>query len=183
MSLEFVNINDNIQYKKQVKNLYISSFPKEERAPFGLMKIYARRKSTDFYCIYDNEIFVGLTYILHDDTIAYVSYLAINSELRGQGYGSKVLSYLKDKYKGKKIILAIEPVTPDSNNYEERVNRKKFYNKNGFYEMNFNIFEMGEEFEILGYDDNGRIVSVTEFETFISGVLGRLVFKLVYKTK
>ena len=71
--------------------------------------------------------------------LVYIYYLAIEYGQRQNGYGSKLLSDMKEMYINKRIILMAETLDPTSDNYIERVNRNKFYKKNGFYYQGYTI--------------------------------------------
>ena len=75
---------------------------------------------------------MGFVYLIKYQDIIYVFYLAVSEKERGGGYGSKILKKITDKYQEKRIILCIEPVDKNVDNYEERVNRKNFMKKTGF---------------------------------------------------
>ena len=53
----------------------------------------------------------------------------------------RILKSIKQKYRNYRIILCIEPVDKNSNNYEQRMKRKKFYLKNEFKDSNYTIKE------------------------------------------
>ncbi len=94
--------------------------------------VIALRPSVYFEGVYDQEQFVGLTFVIEGESAVYLAYLAISSIEQGHGYGSKVLNDLKKRFDGKQIILDIEPVDPAADNYKQRTRRLKFYQRNGF---------------------------------------------------
>ena len=46
-------------------------------------------------------------YNVYYKDIILIYYFAIDEELRGQGYGSRVLEYIKQKYNKNRIVLSI----------------------------------------------------------------------------
>ncbi len=174
-NLNFIDIKKN----KKVTKLYNEAFPKDERIPIWLLKILARKNKAKFYGIYDNEKFVGLVYNIFYKDIVFVFYLAIDKATRGQGYGTKVLDSIKEKYKNYRIILCIEPVDENSDNYEQRVKRKKFYLKNGFKDSNYTIKERNIIYEMLYYNEN---VTSQEFQELMKNYFGKVVYSYFYKT-
>lgn len=174
-NLDFIDIKKN----KKVTKLYNEAFPKDERIPIWLLKILARKNKAKFYGIYDNEKFVGLVYNIFYKDIVFVFYLAIDKATRGQGYGTKVLDSIKEKYKNYRIILCIEPVDENSDNYEQRVKRKKFYLKNGFKDSNYTIKERNIIYEMLYYNEN---VTSQEFQELMKNYFGKIVYSHFYKT-
>ena len=174
-NLDFIDIKKN----KKVTKLYNEAFPKDERIPIWLLKILARKNKAKFYGIYDNEKFVGLVYNIFYKDIVFVFYLAIDKATRGQGYGTKVLDSIKEKYKNYRIILCIEPVDENSDNYEQRVKRKNFYLKNGFKDSNYTIKERNIIYEMLYYNEN---VTSQEFQELMKNYFGKAVYSYFYKT-
>lgn len=174
-NLDFIDIKKN----KKVTKLYNEAFPKDERIPIWLLKILARKDKAKFYGIYDNEKFVGLVYNIFYKDIVFVFYLAIDKVTRGKGYGTKVLDSIKEKYKNYRIILCIEPVDENSDNYEQRVKRKNFYLKNGFEDSNYTIKERNIIYEMLYYNEN---VTSQEFQALMKNYFGKVVYSYFYKT-
>ena len=125
----------NKKDKKKVKELYYSAFPEEERCPYLILLSKVRMNKADFFVVYEQEVFIGLVYNIVFGDLVYIYYLAIEESQRQKGYGSKLLSDMKEMYLDKKIILMAETLDPNSDNYLERINRNKFYQKNGFNEL------------------------------------------------
>ena len=172
-NLDFIDIKKN----KKVIKLYNEAFPKDERIPIWLLKMLARKNKAKFYGIYDNEKFVGLVYNIFYKDIVFVFYLAIDKGTRGQGYGSKVLKSIKQKYRNYRIILCIEPVDKNSNNYEQRMKRKKFYLKNEFKDSNYTIKERNIIYEMLYYNEN---VTLQEFQELMKNYFGKILYSSFY---
>ena len=60
-----------------VKNLYLSAFPAVERAPYLPLLLTSYRDLADFYAYYDGDDFVGLAYILQNEAVVYLFFLAV----------------------------------------------------------------------------------------------------------
>lgn len=139
---------------KNVKRLFISAFPPEERPPFFVLKGKLKNNSSELLIAEDQGIFKGFLYLVTYKDLMYLFFFAVEKNFRGKGVGSKILSLLKEKYKDKRIFLAREQLTPDAPNYEERVNRYNFYVKNGFFNIPFEITEGPVTFDAMGTDEN-----------------------------
>ena len=135
--------------RREVRGLYVSSFPKEERLPFFALRALTLRVGCDITAYYDGDTFCGFTYNATRGDVLYLMFFAVNGALRGKGYGSAILSYLKEQYPGKAIVLNIALLDPDAENYDDRVRRLRFYEKNGFHDTCYNIDEVGGTFRIL----------------------------------
>ena len=133
---------DAKKYKKEIKHLYVTAFPKEERAPIFVLYHKTKDKRNHFYAVEDNDECVGLVYTIQDVGMVYVFFLAIVEEKRGQGYGTKVLSTLKEMYPDSVITLMIEDTADiDADNYTQRIQRLGFYKNNGFKQLHIHIEE------------------------------------------
>lgn len=156
----------------KVKNLYMNEFPEYERYPFWLLIYKSKKKNSDFYAIYDDSEYIGLLYLTYYKDIVYVFYLAIDLSQQSKGYGSKVLQYLSKIYKDKRLLLNIEKVDSSADNYEQRFKRKKFYEKNGFKNTNFEIANKDIVYEILYL---GEEVHEYEYHALFKAYLGRIL--------
>ena len=175
MKISFREIpNEKTEYNK-LKELYQKAFPKDERLPLWILKIKSKRKSEFFYSIYDEEKFIGLIYLINNDNITYVLYLAIDSNNRGKGYGSIVLDKIKEESGQESVVLCIEEIDSNADNYEQRIKRKKFYEKNGFRETGYKNKEGKRFYEILTY---GKKHEKQKYEKMMKNVWGNLWYTL-----
>jgi GNAT superfamily N-acetyltransferase len=159
MGKERMDINRKVSFCEHVleektdfssaKRLYRSAFPKEERVPFGLLRLLALRKGIELVCYREGETFCGFTYTVTEGNVVFVLFFAVNEALRGQGYGSSILKFLRKKNPGRTVILNVEPLDPEAENAEERVRRVRFYEKNGFFDAGYDIDEIGGKFRVF----------------------------------
>ena len=70
---------------------------------------------------YDEDTLIGLSYVFIHKDIAYLGYLAVEENLRNQGYGSKILQAIRKELSDCRIVIDIEVVDKNAENYEERV--------------------------------------------------------------
>ncbi len=109
-------------------------FPKEELMPMWLLHLITKKKNYDFSAYYDNDLFVGITFTINSKETLFIFYIAVNDKIQSKGYGSKLLDNLFEEYKDKPISLFIETMDEkNASNYEQRVKRLAFYEKNGFF--------------------------------------------------
>ncbi len=141
-----VSIKD-INYSK-IKEIYKEAFPLTERAPLFYLHMFAKKQDAQFTAYYDNDMVVGLSYVILYRSSVFILYLAIDKDMRSKGYGTKILENLKERYSDKSISLNIEEVI-ECSNYEERLKRKEFYERNGFKVTGMYTREFGENFHIL----------------------------------
>ncbi len=156
-----------------VKAIYKEAFPKKERFLFAFFEKRASDGKADFYSYWFEDILVGFTYALKNENYVYVFYLAVKKEERGKDYGREILNQIKEKYKDKVVCLAIEPLDIDAKDYNQRVKRKLFYQKNGFTSQIERMEYAGEKYEIMSC--NG-VVTDYEYNTLLKSWLGSFLF-------
>ena len=130
--LRFVNARNDKKKLNEIKKLYDEAFPKEEQIPFWILRKASRTSTADLMQVYDDDLLVGFIHLVYFEDVVYLYYFAIEPDERGQGYGSKILQALRRRFSARRIILNIEVVDENCDNYEERKKRKEFYLKNGF---------------------------------------------------
>jgi ribosomal protein S18 acetylase RimI-like enzyme len=135
---------------KQIKRLFITAFPKEERPPFFVLKQKRKSGTGELLVAKDNNKFVGFIHLVHYKDLIYLFFFAIHQDLRGKGYGSQVLQQLIAKYKDKRIFLAREPLDDNADNNAQRISRRQFYIKNGFTDLPIHIVEADYVFDAMG---------------------------------
>lgn len=175
--LNFIDLNKNKSCKRKIKKLYYEAFPKNERVPFIYLKLFAKKNKATFLGIYDKESFVGLIYNICYKDIVYIYYLATEPDSRGKGYGSKILEAMKNRYNQSRIILMAEEINEKSDNHEERIQRKRFYNNNGFRDFGYKVKEAGVVYDMLGCN---KEVSHEEYKELMKNYWGTF-FKNILK--
>ena len=192
MVLESVVANDMKNRKtrkrdwKTVRQLYGSSFPADEKVPFFFLKRKVMKNkrlpitvqpSAECLVAKDRDKTVGFVYTVCYEDLAYLLYLAVAKKDRGEGYGSRILSCMKERYAGKRIFLARERLEEQCNNMKQRVKRRHFYLKNGFEDLPCLIQEGPVVYDVMG---TGGPVSASDYDALMTNWAGKLVKKVVY---
>ena len=124
--MEFLKIEPEDKSRwSEVWKLYEESFPVAER-----------RKAEDHLSacndnrffplsVWDGNQLIGLMFFWEWDNYRYLEHLAVNPDLRGHGYGTQLLNYLRESKHT--IILEIDPLIN-----ELSVRRLQFYERSGF---------------------------------------------------
>lgn len=154
MNINILNISEVKKDYVEIKELYEESFPRTERFPFNYIIRKSNKKDIQFDVVYDENKMIGMSYIILEVNIAFILYFAVNNKHRGKGYGTEILKQVKEKYKNYTILLEIEEIKEDSSNFEQRIRRKAFYEKNGFFGTNKLIKEGPHIFEIMTTNAN-----------------------------
>ncbi|WCM60723.1 GNAT family N-acetyltransferase [Paenibacillus polymyxa] len=179
MSLNVKPITKDLKEINNVYELFRNSFPVNEQIPMWFLWWKSKKDFIDFIAFYDEDVFVGFTYLITNKNLTFVLYLAIDSEIRSKGYGGRLLSNIKKQYPHNRIILNIEAVEEAAINYEQRLKRKNFYMRNGYSKTSFNLFEYGQSYEVLV---NGSEVSTEEYRDLFKRFTGP-VLSLFFKPK
>ena len=138
----------------EVWHLYQNSFPVCEQRTLDhqITAFKADRFHLDVYL--DGETLVGFIGYWDFDDYLYIEHYAINSDLRGGGWGSRILEALQ-KTAGKTIILEIDEVVD-----EISTRRLRFYQRLGFV-VNPYIHPLHRYRDIETEHQNARLVIMT----------------------
>ena len=135
--------------RRKIRDLYVSSFPKDERLPWWILRLPALLRGVEITGYYENDRLCGFAYTVSDARMLFVLFFAVHPAVRGNGYGTSILHLMKMSHPGKTVLLNIEPLDENAENYEERVRRFRFYEKNGFFDTGYHINEIGGKFRVL----------------------------------
>lgn len=150
----------------RVEKLYISSFPENERRPLDTL-VNDLTGISEFYVFYEEGAFLGFASLLTYKDIAHIIYFAVEPDMRGRGYGSKVLETICDIKRGYRVIADLERPDEDKDSYGLRMRRMGFYKRCGFAETEIGYEWYGENYIILS--KNGP-VTAREFHEFWVGI-------------
>ncbi len=109
-------------------------FPYEERRDKIAQRALLSRDDVKWYVFTENGSFISYISVWEYPNTVFIEHFAVNSEMRGNGYGTLTLKKLLDFYKDKKVVLEVEPPIED---YPKK--RVEFYKKNGFM-LNESLF-------------------------------------------
>ena len=73
----------------------------------------------------------------------------MDGRTRSTGYGSRILTYFAERYGDVPQLLEIEPVVREAANYQQRVRRLAFYERNGFTVTNMITHEADQTYRVL----------------------------------
>lgn len=159
-----IAVTDKSAEFASVKKLYEDAFPENERQGFSLEhQVEGIDNRCDVFAYYDSNIFIGFASVLWYEDIAHILYFAVEDNLRGKKYGSKIIDDLAANYPGKKIIADIELPDETVENGIERIKRQNFYFRNGFEKCPIRYGWHEEQYIIVS---KGGIISEERFKNF-----------------
>ena len=122
---------------ESVKTLYDSSFPDEERIPYGnLERTFGN--GGELVAFSDDGTFVGFSYSFEHDGVVFLVYIATVPESRGKGYGKEMLDRVRSMKGGKVVFLVLEGSDSDDPS-DMRNRRRNFYLRNGCTDTGFRV--------------------------------------------
>ena len=174
--LQLFEVTKDSPWFPQVKMLYESAFPANERIP--IKQLMDNKIKREFWAFFEKEegengaapTFCGFSNSISHGDITNIVYFAVVPELRCRGYGSQILQAIREKHPDSRSVVDIE-VEEDSKDDEElerRNRRRDFYLRNGFEAAEFNYNWQGEHYRLL---TAGGTVTEQEFRDFWKEVL------------
>lgn len=177
--MEFKRIvSKDDKYFSKMISIYNYSFPEFEKRTLVNQIEVLNDESYKCIVVCENNILVGIILYWDFENYKYVEHLAIDKDLRGKSYGSKILKeFCNDN---KTIILEIDPPID-----EVSVKRLKFYNKLGFVMQEFNHihppYRLGYEGHKLKVLSFNRELSKSEYYEFNDFLKNRIMKYSEYK--
>lgn len=135
----FKYTEEKIFTQEQVQQLFLSVNWVSGNYPKRLHK--ALMNSSTVLTVWDDDFLVGLIRVLDDtEMLAQIHYVLVHPDYQGKGIASKMLEYIKEKYKD---FMYLEVMPEDKKNMS-------FYRKNGF-----TLMENGIAMQICNYNHEG----------------------------
>ena len=160
----------------QVRDLYLTAFPPEEREPWHVILSLSYQPCVDFSAYYNEaDEFCGLSYCVFNDSLLYVFFLAVDDGVRSRGYGTAILQHVCKAHSGRNVALEIEPLWEHEPNYDQRVRRLRFYERNGFHNTDILMCDQNVEYTVLCTGDTFDVQEFIDMMTAYS--FGRLYIK------
>lgn len=119
---------------------------------------------------------IGLAYIVENGGIAYLFFFAVEKSEREKGYGTKILSHIKEKTRGKKLFIAREQIDERAENNAERISRREFYLRNGFTDTEYRLKEANVVYDVMTI---GGEVTPEEYRALIENWAGKFILRFV----
>ena len=152
------------------------SFPEDEYRPYEEQEALLKNPLYQIYAICGDEDVKAFAALWIFDEIIFIEHLAVKSEFRNEGLGSKILQELTQDL-NKMVCLEVE--LPEE---EIQVRRIKFYQRNGFYYNGYAYIQpsisKGRDPVPLKIMTSGRGVTEEEFKN-IRDLLYREVYRVL----
>ena len=159
---------NQLDIRKEVSKLLESAFPIDERPPTKYFFKTLEKKENKLFAYYHDNTFIGFSFLSFYKDVCYIFFLAVQESYRHQGFGGQILEDVKKEYSDLVLLLCYEEVDPKYPNYEERVNRAKFYHSHGFQPNKLKTNEYGVIYE-TAYIGSHQVVFSSYQEIFVLG--------------
>ncbi len=128
-------VDETYKHMDMLDAISKEAFPPAERPNIPYYAAHMDKQLLYIMAIVDGEVPVGfLIWLDLGGGFVYLAYFAIDAKYRSHNYGSKTNALIFNGVLKDKVVLGvIEALDPDAENYEQRVSRKKFYERNGFH--------------------------------------------------
>jgi len=139
--LRYVKFNKDFKDIDAIKRIYELSFPSNERF-FSVDEVLSDASLLEFAeltAVYDGETLVGF-YVVTNNTAygyKYLQFIAVDTTIRGKGYGGRILVKLLDENMDKVFFGSIEQPVPGDEGYEMKLRRQHFYERNGMIVVDY----------------------------------------------
>lgn len=154
MNLKAEHIKKSMKDYKDILEIYRNSFPKAERFPVWLLRVMSHLKGINSIAFRDGDMLCGFSYFLVNEETVFILFLAVNDKIRSKGYGSQIISWIKNNYPDRNIFLDVEKPDENAENNYQRLKRIEFYRRNGIFETNTFFTYDNITYEILSTDKN-----------------------------
>lgn len=162
MNLKIIKLTPDCKDRERFEKINNEAFPFFERISMDDMFALSSDTDTDVLGIYDGNLPVGFTVLVKNEECGYIYFLAIDKQFRSGGYGSAAVRKLLNMYSNLQLVLDFEEIDESSDNNEQRIRRKKFYLRNGFYETGRYTIMHKERFEVVSSSEPLNADALTE---------------------
>ena len=147
--------------RDKIEEIYERSFPPEEQITMRDLLRAARKPEVSFDAWVDQSHpagedgaagVVALTFSFVFPDLFYLGFLAVDGSARSAGYGSRILTHFRERHGDVPQLLEIEPLEREAGNYQQRVRRLAFYERNGFTVTNMITHEADQTYRVLARD-------------------------------
>lgn len=165
-----INYQDNKEIRRDIEPLFITAFPSEERPTPEYYFSSFDNPVNQLFGFYEDDVFIGFSSVSLYKDICYIFFLAVSEKERKKGYGSQIISFLKEKYNKFTLLLCYEEVDEKYPDHDQRKKREEFYYKNGFKRNPLVTNEFGVIFQTAVNGE--RIVTFEEYQQIFKNGFG-----------
>lgn len=179
MCLYLKKIDGIFDNKEKWKEINDDAFPPVERMDLDRLLELSTKDGFELLSAYDDAVLIGFVLLGISEYCTYIFLLAVDKDQRSKGYGSMILSEIRNRYPDHQIVLDLEGIDLQADNNTQRIMRKKFYLKNGFYETGYFMDYFGIQFEVLCSD---HILNESNFSCLLDRINKESFHLTIYRS-
>ena len=180
--METCTVFPGTKYYREVKRLFLSAFPPEERRPLrNLWLLNVLRPQVALRAYREGDAFCGFTLTVDSEKYLYLSFIAVSPALRGRGCGSEIIGQLRREYPEKALLVEVEAPDEQASNCDQRKKRIEFYRRCGFVDLDRTITGRGVTYRILSTDPDFDRAAYRKIFTYLSFGLRAKLRRLLRK--
>lgn len=158
--MQQIDLHTDSCLRRQAKQLYLEAFPKEERLPWWVLWLNSLRRGIDLTAFVEDGAMIGFTASVTTNRMHFLLFFAVPETSRGCGHGSAILTQLRQQHAA--VTLNVELLDPEAENYPQRQRRFRFYQRNGFFDTGYHVWEVGGKFRVLATQPELDVASYRE---------------------
>lgn len=158
------------------KKLYRSAFPLNERFPWYMLVKRAKSGKAELLTLDKDGKNAGFAYVITNKDLAYLFFFAVRKDCRGKGIGTETIKQLMQRYSGKCLFLAIEPLDETADNYDQRVKRHCFYLNSGLIDLPCRLKEFKMIYSVMSA---GSDIPAGDFRSMMDTFFGKLINRIL----
>lgn len=143
--MEIIEVMPNSKYIDKIEEIYLYSFPKQERIEFNEV-VNCKFPNSKILGFVENDNLIGFSFVSVLNNFTYIVYLSIDKDLRNNGYGTKALKKLDDVFKDNTKMLCVEKPKSKQDIASRRI---EFYKRNNFALADFEFECWGQEYYVM----------------------------------
>jgi len=174
MSVKFAKIQ-NAAERKKVQELYNKSVPAHEKVYFYPLWWKRKRPNISFVSIFDEDKWVGFIFYSIYKDLVYVWFFATYDTSTSKEYDGAMFAELKRLHPDHRIAVSIEAENENSDNVEQSIKERQFYESNGFKETGYFVKRKVDSFEIMLLGKSFHIEELYEVNKAVYPFLSKFI--------
>lgn len=133
--LRIVPLTPDYPYLDSIFDMRDEAFPKNERPTTREVSPFTEENGYVTLAFEDDNVPIGFMQLYRcEENVYFGLYLAIGKEFRNKHYGTRVLNMVIEEYlKDTMMFGCVEALIPEAENYQQRLDRIRFYQRNGMF--------------------------------------------------
>jgi GNAT superfamily N-acetyltransferase len=167
MALQSVDVELSSARLELLEAINTNAFPDSQRIALHEYFPLVVEGLVELKGLLEGDDVVGFYVLIPDEEIRFLSFLAIDQAYRSRGYGSEAIRLICQDDKSRPLTVCIEPIDENSTNNLERVRRKNFYLRNGFFTTGHKQLLNDHYYDVLCSSND---FNITAFTTLMNAI-------------